>query len=82
MYVWKQKPKVSHDCKVALTMLHQTHSGALMTGVVQIGGEWDKCCIKGVMITSSLASKQAAHKGTQTCDACSLTVKHTLQHGC
>ena len=32
--------------------------------------------IKGAPTTGSLASKQANHKGTQTCDACLLTEKH------
>ena len=35
--------------------------------------------IKGAPTTGSLASKQADHKGTQTCDACLLTEKHTFQ---
>lgn len=39
-YACKQKPRVSHDCKVAVVyMLHQCHSGVLMTGAVQIAGE-------------------------------------------
>ena len=37
----------------------------------------DERLVKGSITRDSLASKQAAHTGTSTCDACSVTGKHT-----